>query len=266
MLIARGEQSRRAVAELADRLARLEDACLALIESPQGPSAASPDSFADRFERWAVRQAERQEEQASALRGIQETLGGLAESVRGVGVLRSADSAASPSRPRHGGPTTEGGSGKLYWEQTKRKLIEQLEDPHPPEGAGPRLRDADAGESTDRLASQDAEIADLRSQLEQASRTVQAVDLDPLVQEERQRLRKLQAEWEEKLRRSEIEISIERAKLARERTQLEERLRAVAVAPEGANELESDRAGGRPSDKATRGRWLARLGLLEDAE
>jgi len=75
----------------------------------------------------------------------------------------------------------------------------------------------------------------------------------------------LQQEWREKLKKAEVDISLERAKLARQRQELEERIQ----------QLERDRAkyGDEPTvdennvkqeKKPQRGRWLARLGLKEE--
>ena len=88
-------------------------------------------------------------------------------------------------------------------------------------------------------------------------------DKDAIVQEERENLKRVQEEWREKLRQAEIDISMERAKIARERAQLEERLRALesqaVIAAEKPSETDKE---GKP----VRGRWLARLGLKEGNE
>ncbi len=92
-------------------------------------------------------------------------------------------------------------------------------------------------ERTDReIARREAEINELKRLLAEQSTATQSVaigaaavaellDHDDLIREERESLRALQDQWRLKLREAEIEISIERAKIARERLELEERSR-----------------------------------------
>lgn len=75
---------------------------------------------------------------------------------------------------------------------------------------------------------------------------------------ERERFLQLQQEWQEKLRQAEIELSMERAKLARQRAELEERLRTLQT---GAEPPPASETAGFYSPR--RRQWLARLGLLE---
>ncbi|HEV3024384.1 MAG TPA: hypothetical protein VGX76_18035, partial [Pirellulales bacterium] len=80
------------------------------------------------------------------------------------------------------------------------------------------------------------------------------------VRTERERLRQLQLEWEEKLRQAEVDLSVERAKMARERAEIEEIQRRF-------NETQSqndEQPIGAKDKKPQRGRWLARLGLKDD--
>ena len=123
------------------------------------------------------------------------------------------------------------------------------------------------------LSRRDDEIRELRCLLQQQSETrecgvaigaaaiAQMIDADELVQEERQRLQLLQAEWEEKFRQGEIEASLERAKLSRERqqlavkqTELEEQLEHLR------RESRQDQEVGSASSR----RWLVKLGLTEN--
>jgi len=71
----------------------------------------------------------------------------------------------------------------------------------------------------------------------------------------------LQTEWEGKMRTAEVEISVERAKLARERSDLEEKLRVLEErsATMGAQTPAANAAAKEPK----RGRWLERLGLKD---
>lgn len=165
-------------------------------------------------------------------------------------------------------------SDGLDWEAQKRRILAALE--------------ADEGESTisraDRLtvegtieitdeivAEKDREIADLRRQLELARATRQpdhseALNSDEAVQEERQRLRELQVEWEEKMRVSEIEISVQRAKIARERAELEEKRTSIEQEAHRGTRVTADTAIDSADPKAAKGNWLARLGLKKEDE
>jgi hypothetical protein len=90
------------------------------------------------------------------------------------------------------------------------------------------------------------------------------LDHDVLVQEERRRLLELQNEWQDKMRQAEVEISVQRAKIARERSEVEEKMR---VLEEGKASLAADQASGTPRSledlKKPARRWLERLGLKE---
>ena len=109
------------------------------------------------------------------------------------------------------------------------------------EGAhGDRLKVEEIVRTTDQLvARRDQEIADLKHLLHNQSCNLESVavgaaavgqllDQDAVVREERENLKRLQDEWREKLREAEIDISVQRAKLARERAELEEKLHAAA--------------------------------------
>ena len=58
------------------------------------------------------------------------------------------------------------------------------------------------------------------------------------------------------LRQAEIDISVERAKLARERSEIEAKLRSV-------EDSSNDHSSGKSNPKQA-GRWLTRLGLKDD--
>ncbi len=93
------------------------------------------------------------------------------------------------------------------------------------------------------------------------------LDADTLVQEERQRLLAMQTEWQDKLRQAEVEISVHRAKIARERTELEEKLRLLEKEKAELAALAAEQASGSPRSpddpKKPARRWLERLGLKE---
>jgi hypothetical protein len=171
---------------------------------------------------------------------------------------------------------TSGGGG-LDWESQKRRMLATLESEceEGEDGASRRARRLQIEEVirvTDQaLAAKDREIAEMRQLLENQSRNLGSVavgaaalgevlDGDALIREERENLRRLQAEWEEKLRQAEIDVSIERAKIARERAQLEEKIRAQGEHPDQPQAPSGD--SDKP-DKPRRGRWLSRLGLKD---
>ena len=80
-----------------------------------------------------------------------------------------------------------------------------------------------------------------------------------VIRQERENLLQAQAEWRERIGQAEIDISVERAKIARERMELEEKLRNYQ------SEQVSRPAEGSTAapEKPARGRWLARLGLKD---
>ncbi|WP_145094567.1 coiled-coil domain-containing protein [Rosistilla carotiformis] len=158
----------------------------------------------------------------------------------------------------------------MSWEQRKSHMLQRLnaedDELSDSEAAQQRLKIQDVIERTDReVSKRDAEIAELRCLLEQQSMAagdmaiggaavLQMLDQDELILEERAKLQRIQGEWEEKLRQAEIDVSLERAKLARERIDIEQRL---------AEMREATKAEGKPESKGRK--WLAQLGLT-DAE
>ena len=91
------------------------------------------------------------------------------------------------------------------------------------------------------------------------------LDQDAVIQEERQRLLQLQQEWQDKLRQAEVEMSVQRARIARERTELDEKLR---VLEEHKSTMAAQQNSGEPNSsnkpqKPAR-RWLTRMGLKEN--
>jgi hypothetical protein len=161
------------------------------------------------------------------------------------------------------------------WEERKQAWLRQLEEES--EGAVDTKKTLEIQEILTRTSQEverrDREIADLKSLLEQqavaangmavgAAAVAQIIEADELIVEERQRLRQLQEEWEQKQRQGEIEMSLERAKLARERLELQERLRSL----EAMQPVPIDTEGGELSNpsRKPRGNWLSRLGLRDE--
>lgn len=127
--------------------------------------------------------------------------------------------------------------------------------------------------SESELAQRKAEISELQMLLDQQSETreggvaigaaaiAQMVDSDELVMQERERLQVLQDQWEEKFRQSEIEASLERAKLSRERQQLAKKTEQLEEELEHLRREE--RQSFDPAESGTSRRWLAKLGLSD---
>ncbi len=162
----------------------------------------------------------------------------------------------------------------MTWEQRKRLILQQLENEtaaaNPEEYQNHRNEVEEILRSTQaEIERRDAEIAELQSIVQQQSNTregvaigaaaiAQMLDSDELVKLEREKLATIQQQWEAKLREAEIELSLERAKLSRERAELEERLRnpADAIKPVSTEPTTT------PDGKPVR-RWLEHLGLRD---
>jgi len=165
----------------------------------------------------------------------------------------------------------------LDWEAQKRKMMAQLEadfEEDDDEDREDRMTIEGTIRITDQVvADKEREITELKQQLEEAdpagdaadagdvavgaAAIAEMLDQDDLVKQERENLTRLQEQWHEKLRKAEIDISVERAKIARERAELKERLEVIESRPD------NDPAHGEKSEKPSRGRWLSRLGLKD---
>jgi hypothetical protein len=163
------------------------------------------------------------------------------------------------------------------WEERKQAWLRQLEA-ESEMGTVDTKKRLEVQEILDRtdqeVERRDREIADLKSLLEQqavaangmavgAAAIAQIIEADELIIEERRRLKQLQEDWEQKQRQGEIEMSLERAKLARERLALQEKLRSMeAMQPMGQEPTEPGDVGA--SSRRPRGNWLSRLGLRDE--
>ena len=167
----------------------------------------------------------------------------------------------------------QGDGGGMDWESQKRRMLASLDD-EPSDGDAEREKERNTIQSTIEMtdavvAEKDREIEELRTRLATAtSEAVQAskddhdeqvndlLNADEIIAEHRKRIAQLEQEMQDKLRTAELELSVERAKLAREKVDLEG-LR---------NDLEAQRqtyqpSGGSSSGTAPRRRWLSKLGL-----
>lgn len=232
----------------------------------------------DELERQLAARGDAETHGSQEIADLQARLDMALDDLRAAKASRS-DAAKGQLQQPSPAPTTYAAAGQRFdWESQKRRLLEQLEsdfDPQEPAQKRERLTIESALQATDQVvAEKDHEIAELRRLLENQTSNIGAVavgaaavaellDQDELVREERENLQRLQDEWREKLRRAEVEISVERAKIARERVELDEKLRALensrANASAGGNASPAEKAKGRPQS-----RWLTRLGLQDD--
>ena len=170
---------------------------------------------------------------------------------------------------------TSHSSESFSWEERKLAWLRQLEHETQVENNVSPTRVLEIEkviEQTDQeVLRRDKEIADLKSLLQEqsvasngmavgAAAIAQIIEADDLIIEERQRLKQLQEDWEQKQRQGEIEMSLERAKLARERLELQERMRSLEAMH--ANQVMDEK--GAPSPGKSKGNWLARLGLRDE--
>ena len=167
--------------------------------------------------------------------------------------------------------------GHHDWEAEKRRVFAMLDgglDGDEATQNAQRLTIENVLQTTDQaIAEKDREIEELkRRQLEtpiqedgsndgepvEQAETDKILDSDAVIQEERKRLLEMQNQLQEKLRQAEIELSMERAQLARLRADLETKARA---AEDAAPIQPNDPNAAGNSDQPAGSRWLARLGL-----
>jgi hypothetical protein len=181
--------------------------------------------------------------------------------------------------------------GRLDWEAEKRRILAAFEAETDPADVTQRLEaNFDASPQTRRvepspvnvalqcseqvIVQRDREIEELKQRLTARQRPAdsepgEAAGSDPLldndtaVLEERQRLQQLQEECRKKLCQAEVDLAVERARLARQRAELDERSRRPNTdAPSGPAKA----AGTDPAQRPVRRRWLAQLGISDDDE
>jgi len=164
----------------------------------------------------------------------------------------------------------------LNWQAQKAILLAELEAEENG-GIAPERREARTTiegtiSITDRVvAEKDLKIQQLQKLLDsrpteaplaetQPDPRAELFDQDELIQAERARLEEARKEVEEKLRKAEIEISLQRATLAREQAAVEEKKSHLPKEEEVPDEQE-EASTGKP-----RRRWLSALGLKEEDE
>ena len=186
---------------------------------------------------------------------------------------------AALAAPQAGGGST-GGALPMDWESQKRRLLAALESDatmNDPKSRADRLTVEGTIRITDGVVQEkEREIAELKQMLEQQSRNVGEVsigaaalagmlDQDDLIREHREQAETLKKQWEEKLRAAEIEISIERAKIGRERNELAEKQAELqAQLSQKGQDAPAIAVTSNDPKKQGGGRWLARLGLRDN--
>jgi hypothetical protein len=166
------------------------------------------------------------------------------------------------------------------WESLKKKLLSELEtdfDENDSQQKADKLTVQGAIKITDDVvAEKERELVELRRVLDNQAQQVgemavgaaavaQLLDTDELVRQERESLKRLQDSLREQLRQAEVDLSLERAKLGRERTELEERMRTMEMEKAQSPVNTGDTTGDK--NKPAKGRkWLARLGLGENKD
>ncbi|MCU0712476.1 MAG: hypothetical protein MUC43_10495 [Pirellula sp.] len=164
----------------------------------------------------------------------------------------------------------------ISWEDRKQALLHMLEqqDQEEFDSAEKILEMKQILEETSvQIQIREKEIADLRSLLEQqsiasnglavgAAAIANLVDADEIIAEERQRLKEMQLQWEQKQRQGEIEMSLERAKLARERLEIQDKMQQIEAEKDLLQRAAENSSQTAPAPH--KGRWWARLGLRDD--
>jgi hypothetical protein len=194
---------------------------------------------------------------------------------------KNADLAEQLANAKHtataAASTQAAGTG---WEALKQKLLNDLEsdfDDNNAQHKADKLTVQGAIKITDDVvAEKEREVAELRRLLDTQAQQVgemavgaaavaQLLDTDELVRQERESLARLQESLREQLKQAEVDNSLERAKLARERLELDEKMRTMEIEkaqlPANTGETAGDKG------KQGKGRkWLQRLGLGENKE
>jgi hypothetical protein len=171
-------------------------------------------------------------------------------------------------------PIAAGGGS---WESLKQKLMADLDDnfdESKPADQADKVTVENTIKITDEIvAAKDHEIVELQRLLDSQARQVgdmavgaaavaQMLDTDELVKQEREALKRLQDQLRDQLRQAELDISLERAKLAREKSELEEKARCLETEKANLSAIYSESPG--DGGKKPKGRkWLTRLGLGE---
>ena len=186
---------------------------------------------------------------------------------------KNSELEAALAASKSGGAAAKPSIGGSGWEAMKKKMLANLAD----EGDDvdeDRQEERAKIEETIRvtgevIARKDKELAELKARLaddenkqpDQEEAVQQLLDADEIIAEHRARIAKLEEEMTAKLRKAELELSVERAKITRETAHLAD-LKAEIEAREASGEVPA--VPGAPQQP--RRRWLSKLGLSGDEE
>lgn len=247
------EELRRELSEVERELAQEREIRRSLEEEQEAAADRSPDGDLQRRYEFAM----------DDVRSLKRRVLDLEDEVRRAKASGGSGAAAASS-------------GALDWESQKRRLLEQLSE----ESDGSldeeeRTAIENAIKVTDEvIAEKDAELEELRRLLEYRAAMIPdaavgaaalgaVLDADELIVEERERLKNLQKEWEEKLRSAEVDLSLERARLSRERLELDDARREIdEFRKEFA--LANKKPGSKTEPGSPKRRWMFRLGLSDE--
>lgn len=230
----------------------------------------------DQQEQLATDQTESSDEAFSELQGQ------LSDALEQIDLLKQENLRlveAEHSMPPGGNrPHVSFSQESLSWEERKKLILEQLEYDDAPTTAETEATKVEVEEilaaTQAEIDRRDRDIQELQTVIEQQSDTKQGVaigaaaiaqmfDEDSLVVEEREKLKTLQGEWEDKVRQAEIDISMERAKLARQRSEVETKVAELEAQLAKHGGTLPPAATVEPGGGRTR-KWLEHLGLKED--
>ncbi len=154
------------------------------------------------------------------------------------------------------------------WESQKRRMLASLEGDDAPERREERATIEGTVRITDGIvASKDREIAELRKALAESEasrddntaqgRADQQVSVfdDAAVAAELARVEELRGQWEAKLREAELELSVERARIAREQAELAEWRIELEGMADAMGAVQKNK-GGKPQSN-----WMRKMGL-----
>jgi DNA repair exonuclease SbcCD ATPase subunit len=192
---------------------------------------------------------------------------------------RNTELTEQMARNRAAPPPPAAHTGPMDWETRKQALLAQLEsdfDENDPQQKTDKLTVLGAIQRTEEvLSAKTQEIAELQRLLTEQSGNIGGVaigaaaiaemfDSDELIRQERESLRDIQEKLREQLRQAEIDLSVERAKMARERAILEEKMRQFEDQKQQGLPDSSSDASDKSKKGGNRGRWLQRLGLKDE--
>jgi hypothetical protein len=242
--------------------------------APASNESPPQDTLAQQFLQLLTAERERVREfllhQRQRCQEVELRLSGHVEQLKSEAALVEslADDSAAAAETRAAPRDVEAAGAPLVrdWEAEKRRILAALElETGGKDAATPCELTQAAKGSVPRSAKHEHTEAKAEVQLTagkpKPAETVaveRLLDQDAIILQEREKLRHLQDEWRERFRQAEVELSLERARIARRQADIEEKLRLMEERLEGSAEATS-----ATSSKPSHGRWMAELGLNE---